>query len=76
MADPLDVEVHSDSEKTRRHAVGEERVMHGHCNGLGPIEGPTTCPPSGLTLLIGLLRKDPPRSQEDDDEVRTRQEIG
>ena len=72
----MDVEVHSDSEKTQQHAVGEERVMHGHCNGLGPIEGPMTCPPSGLTLLIGLLPKDLPHSQEDDDEVQTRQEIG
>lgn len=37
---------------------------------LGPIEDATTRPLSGLKLPIGLLPKDPPRSQEDDDEVR------
>jgi hypothetical protein len=35
------------------------------------VEDPPPRPPSGLKLLIGLLPKDPPRSQdEDEDEVR------
>lgn len=37
---------------------------------LGPMVDPITRPPSGLKLPIGLLPTDPPRSQEDDDEVR------